>query len=115
MNVQLIGVGLRESDLQIDVMALPMVVGRATDAGVRLFDSWVSRCHCKLDELNGKLLVRDLGSKYGTYVNGLKIEESHVLPGDRLTFGISTFRVEYQRGTRTYEGSTIGRSLSQTA
>jgi pSer/pThr/pTyr-binding forkhead associated (FHA) protein len=42
-------------------------------------------------------LVRDLDSKNGTAVNGQYVREAHLLPGDRLTIGLTSFQVQYNR------------------
>ena len=59
--------------------------------------SRVSRVHCEISEINGTLLVRDLGSRNGTAVNGEYVKEAHLLPGDRLTVGLTKFEVRYKR------------------
>jgi len=48
----------------------------------------VSRVHCRLTALaNGELEVRDLDSTNGTFVNGDRIENALLSPGDRLQVG----------------------------
>ncbi|MBI2480133.1 MAG: FHA domain-containing protein [Planctomycetia bacterium] len=84
-------------ELHVTLGHLPAVIGRDTDAPVRLEDRWVSRCHCELSEENGGLVVRDLKSKCGTLVKGQPVRRSSLQPGDHLTVGIRTFRVSYQR------------------
>ena len=79
---------------------LPAVIGRSPDADVRLDDRWVSRRHCEIDQINGTLVVRDLGSKHGTAVNGEYAAQTHLLPGDRLTIGLTSFEVHYKRSKR---------------
>jgi hypothetical protein len=44
---------------------------------------------------NGTLWVRDLGSANGVFVNGLLETQAHLMPGDRLTVGETSFLVEY--------------------
>jgi pSer/pThr/pTyr-binding forkhead associated (FHA) protein len=87
------GVPLRKITLQ----SLPAVVGRSHDADVRVVDSWISRRHCEISEMDGMLVVRDLESTNGTLINGEHIQEALLLPGDRLTVGITSFRVQYKR------------------
>jgi predicted component of type VI protein secretion system len=71
------------------------VVGRHDDCQLRIKSSQVSRRHCELFEKKGLLLVKDLGSSNGTYVNGKKIESQQVLePGDEITVGQVRLRVE---------------------
>ena len=79
---------------------LPAVLGRNPDADVRLDDLWVSRVHCEISEISGTLLVCDLDSRNGTLVNGQYVTEAHLLPGDRLTVGLTSFEVQYQRSRK---------------
>ena len=46
------------------------MIGRSDDVDVQLEDCSVSHYHCKIDNLGGVVVVRDLGSRLGTYVNG---------------------------------------------
>jgi len=69
-------------------------VGRHDDCSVRIKSSQVSRKHCELFEKKGMLLVKDLGSANGTFVNGKKVEGQLVLePGDELSIGGIKLRV----------------------
>src|SRR3954454_9120941 len=69
-------------------------VGRHDDCDLRIKSSQVSRKHCELFEKKGMLLVKDLGSANGTFVNGKKVQGQQVLePGDELTVGGITLRV----------------------
>jgi pSer/pThr/pTyr-binding forkhead associated (FHA) protein len=73
----------------------PAVVGRGSDADVRFRDAWISRVHCLLTLDDGRLSVRDLHSRHGTFVNGEPTIERALEPGDVLGLGLSAFRVEY--------------------
>jgi predicted component of type VI protein secretion system len=55
----------------------------------------VSRQHCELYENGGQLMVRDLGSLNGTFVNNQRVTESPLPPGELLTIGTVTFRAVY--------------------
>ena len=72
-------------------------------------EAWtVSPYHCRIDWENGVLVVRDLGSKYGTYVNESRIREACLWPGSKLTVGLNSFFVCYSlpdRGVSTETGS----------
>ena len=73
----------------------PMTLGRSRDADLTLRHALISRQHCEIIESGGALLVRDLGSLNGTFVASQRITESVLQPGDSLTVGSLTFRVEY--------------------
>lgn len=51
----------------------PVVLGRAPPSNVVLRDVEMSRSHCRLDLRNGEVIVTDLGSTNGTYVDGKPI------------------------------------------
>lgn len=72
-----------------------VTLGRQEDCQVRIVSSEVSRKHCQLFEKKGLLLVKDLKSSNGTFVNGKRIQDQLVLePGNILTVGPVTFRVD---------------------
>src|SRR3954452_7472427 len=65
-----------------------MVLGRAEDVDVPLDSSKVSRQHAELvKDPFDRWWVRDLGSRNGTRVNGARVSESIVQPGDVLEVG----------------------------
>lgn len=66
----------------------PLEVGRES-AGLVLLDPLVSRQHARLDPTeDGAVIVTDLGSSNGTFVDGVRIEESTVAhAGSRITIG----------------------------
>lgn len=75
---------------------LPAVLGRGSESTVRLEDRWLSRRHCELSLVEGLLHVRDLGSKHGTFVNGERIAECTLYPGDRLQIGLCELACLYE-------------------
>lgn len=76
-------------------LRLPAVIGRGRGSTLQIPQALVSRQHCEAIEANGRLRVRDLGSLNGTFVDGVKVREADVMPGQTLTVGSVTFRVEY--------------------
>jgi pSer/pThr/pTyr-binding forkhead associated (FHA) protein len=63
------------------------VVGRQEDANLRIPLPAVSRRHAEIVVDDDSLTVRDLGSSNGTYVNGERIQEAQIKPGDVLALG----------------------------
>jgi pSer/pThr/pTyr-binding forkhead associated (FHA) protein len=74
----------------------PCDLGRGSEVSVRIDDRWLSRRHCRLELIEGVVVVRDLGSRHGTFVNGLSISECKLLPGDRLCLGLTHLVAEYE-------------------
>ena len=77
------------------------VVGRKEDSCdlVLLHDKAVSRVHAELEVAGGgaSLKVRDVGSKFGSQLNGVRIDGTlrPVAHGDRLTLGTTDFEVAW--------------------
>jgi hypothetical protein len=62
-----------------------VVLGRAEDAAFHLASSSVGRHHARVHAEAGHVVVEDLGSANGTWVNGARVEGPTVLqPGDEL-------------------------------
>lgn len=88
MDFQLLIVRGRGASTTIKLADGVTTVGRQDDCQLRIKSSQVSRRHCEIFEKKGLLLVKDLGSSNGTFVNGKKIQDQRVLePGDELTIG----------------------------
>lgn len=71
-----------------------VVVGRSEECDVRLDSLNVSRRHCELLALPGAHLVRDLGSHNGTFVNGRRVTERALNPGDVISVGEFALRFD---------------------
>lgn len=64
-----------------------LLVGRHPECDVRLKLGSVSRRHCCLAQVNDDVHVRDLGSRHGVWVNGRRVEQTILKPGDELAIG----------------------------
>jgi pSer/pThr/pTyr-binding forkhead associated (FHA) protein len=84
---------------RVPVIALPtraarLTIGRATDCDRVVDEPTVSRHHAELRRDGGRWLLRDLGSRNGTRVNGmLVLEPVEVRPGDRVALGDARYRL----------------------
>jgi pSer/pThr/pTyr-binding forkhead associated (FHA) protein len=83
------------SPREVVVSQFPAEIGRGSESSLQIDDRWLSRRHCRLELAEGAVLVRDLGSRHGTFVNGRQISECKLLPGDELCIGLSHFVAEY--------------------
>jgi|GEM_PF-1575900 len=82
---------------------LPVVVTSLHRTGLAAGAYTVSDRHCELDEEDGVLVVRDLGSRHGTFVNQARVTRAYVWPGEILSVGLNRFLVQYEipkRGSR---------------
>lgn len=87
------------------------VIGRSRDCKLRIASGQISRQHCKLTVMDSGVLVRDLRSSNGTYVNGKIIPSDRdvaLTPGSRLAIGPFQIAVYYESSNPEFEppGST---------
>lgn len=68
-------------------------IGRSNELDVVLVEDMVSRKHAKISWNNEALMIEDLGSTNGTFVNGEKIKRARLKEGDRVLIGTSIVRV----------------------
>lgn len=73
------------------------VIGRSADVELTLAEEMVSRRHARLVAAGGELMIADLGSTNGTFVNGEKVAEAPLHEGDRILIG-TTVLVLIARG-----------------
>ena len=65
-----------------------LTIGRAAGCQVPLDDSYASQLHARLFRRNSELLVEDLGSTNGTFLNRKKVDSAvPIRKGDRLQVG----------------------------
>jgi pSer/pThr/pTyr-binding forkhead associated (FHA) protein len=67
------------------------VIGRREDCDLRIPLGDVSRKHCRLVQDGDGIRIEDLGSSNGTYVNGQRVQEAMVTPGDSIQVGPIVF------------------------
>lgn len=72
------------------------VVGRSRDCDLVLDDPNVSRHHAELRREGEGWAVADLGSTNGIKVNGRRVEQAELSPGDRVTFGLIDLSFEVE-------------------
>ena len=85
---------------RLPALALPaqaeanITLGRSRACDCVVSEPSVSRRHAELRRDETRWLLRDLGSRNGTRVNGLRVlEEIEVRPGDRVSFGEARYRL----------------------
>jgi EAL domain-containing protein (putative c-di-GMP-specific phosphodiesterase class I) len=89
---------------RIALLPLPFRVGRLSRLPLPLASDSVSKEHAELGLRDGVLWLRDLASRNGTFVNGLRVEESALREGDIVHFADVEFRVAREDLSDTQEG-----------
>ncbi len=70
-----------------------MIVGRAVNSDVPIYDPTISRQHAQVTVNNGGVLIKDLGSSNGTFLNGSRVTEATAQANDVVMFGKVSFYV----------------------
>lgn len=95
MDAKLVVIGGKANKRQVSVK-LPTIIGRSRQADLTVAHPMISRKHCELCEVDGLLMIRDLGSLNGLYVGGRQVSEAALHPNSEFSVGPLTFRVEYE-------------------
>lgn len=103
MKAKLVVVGGEAKAAEVN-LKLPTIIGRGREAPLTLPHPLVSRQHCEIFEQNGQLVVRDLGSLNGTFINNERITEAVLPNGELLTIGTVTFRAVYDDSAAAKSG-----------
>lgn len=89
----------------------PMTLGRSPECDVVLEDVSVSRRHASLTFVQGKWVLKDLGARLGTFVNGVRVESAALRSKDELKLGNMTLKFEEDGGAETPVGVTAPTAL----
>jgi pSer/pThr/pTyr-binding forkhead associated (FHA) protein len=69
-------------------------IGRVEDNTFQIADASVSSHHCEVLLRGGEVLIRDLNSTNGSYINDAQITESVLKPGQKLRLGQIELKLE---------------------
>lgn len=73
------------------------LIGRETRCQVRIALPTVADRHCEIVLDNGELVLSDLGSELGTFVNGTPVRKAVIGPADEVTVGPVTFHLRHEQ------------------
>ena len=94
MQVFLRIIGGKNDGREIKISVPEFVIGRGDTAHLKPASDLVSRRHCSIKVADGKVIITDMGSRNGTFVNGEQLEGAHVAkPGDRIRVGRLQFEM----------------------
>ena len=73
-----------------------LLLGRHPECDIQIDSRKVSRRHCCIAQVHDYLVVRDLGSTNGIRINGVRVVEGRIKPGDELTIGSYRYQVRLE-------------------
>ena len=72
----------------------PVLIGRGSDAGIRLDDDYVSTRHARIASSGDQWFVEDLGSTNGTYIGSHRLTQPTILQlGSKVRIGKTTLEL----------------------
>jgi pSer/pThr/pTyr-binding forkhead associated (FHA) protein len=90
----LVGIDGALAGQRVAIPPTGLTIGRETDNMLIIPDPSVSRHHARIVFENGALVVYDLNSTNGVYVNEQRISKQSLRAGDIVRFGMARFRIE---------------------
>jgi DNA-binding NtrC family response regulator len=100
---------------RIEIGSRPLTIGSDADAQICVSDPHVSRRHAEVARVDATVVVRDLESRNGTYVDGIAVKEAILHDRATIRIGATTIRFENEAqasgttGPRPF-GDAIGTS-----
>jgi len=80
-------------------------IGRTVDSDIHIKDSTISSQHAKIVTYFEASYIEDLDSTNGTFVNGKRVQKHILNPGDVISVGTHTLKVENKQITAGVTGS----------
>ena len=80
--------------MKTGVLDRTCTIGRSVSCTIPLTEGLVSRTNSTIIHWDGEFVLRDSGSKNGTFLNGKKIEFAKLKAGDVIRIGDTDIRVE---------------------
>ena len=74
-----------------------ITIGRGTSGQIRLKDPKISRAHARITLQGGQLIIEDLKSAHGVFINGQKIEKIEIKDGDQIQLGDTHLILEIEQ------------------
>jgi pSer/pThr/pTyr-binding forkhead associated (FHA) protein len=91
MSVELVAVATSESKT---LDKFPAMIGDQPNGGFQLDSPTAGSYHCLISRVDNQLVVWDLGTPGGTFVNGARVTKASLRMGDTLRLGGNEFTVK---------------------
>ncbi|HBF13672.1 MAG TPA: Fis family transcriptional regulator [Deltaproteobacteria bacterium] len=92
-------------------------IGKKNDNDIMITDQTVSRAHLEIEATADSYLLRDLNSTNGTFINGIRVKEAFLSPGDVITVGNTKLeyqafeeKVQMEPSKNSFFGEMVGKS-----
>jgi DNA-binding NtrC family response regulator len=106
-----------DKDKKIDLERKPLRIGKKEDNDFVLADNTVSRYHLAIEQRGDSFVLKDLDSTNGTSINGMRIKEAYLSPGDVISLGNTQIefvafdeKIQIEPSTKTAFGEMVGKS-----
>src|SRR4029434_6633799 len=106
-----------DKDKRVDLERKPMRIGKKEDNDFALEDNTVSRYHLAIEQRGDSFVLKDLDSTNGTSINGLRVKEAYLSPGDVISLGNTEIefiafdeKIQIEPSTKTSLGDMVGKS-----
>ena len=93
-------------------------IGTSPAAQLRLQDATVSRMHCEIRIVDGRVRIIDLGSTNGVLLDGVRVYDAELAPGSNIQLGSTKLQVDPGDGSIAIElsprhsfGEVLGASI----
>jgi diguanylate cyclase (GGDEF)-like protein len=83
----------RDMQLCFKLGVAPRTIGSSSNADIVLNDDRIAPVHCRVSQVDGEVLVEDLGSTAGTWIDHRRIAGARLEPGQLLRVGHFSFRL----------------------
>jgi pSer/pThr/pTyr-binding forkhead associated (FHA) protein len=89
-------------------------IGRVEDNTFQIADQSVSSHHCEVHLQGAEILIRDLNSTNGTFINNEKISEAILKPGQTLRLGQVELKLEAESAAAASPAASIKKPVDAT-
>lgn len=92
-----------------------LVLGSVISADVRVSGEGISPIHSVIEQQSdtGSVVIYDLASETGTFVNGKRVITETLSPGDEITLGTAVIKIQFEDPSRISKQEILGESSSQ--
>ena len=102
--------------MRVEIRPGTVMIGRSEEADLDLGDRTVSSKHCDLIRIGEFVMVRDLGSTNGTFIDGIQVRDTQDFPvGSALQVGATKLYHEYRSQSEIEEQNQLTKDIGKAA